>query len=75
MPKVFAPGEANLPPQSELDELVAMAKIGYLSGVMQKLDQLKEYDKDSSFIAYLKSQAELCDFEGLIQTIKGMGIQ
>jgi len=63
----------QLPSELELDELVSMAKIGYLSGVMKKLEQLEQANADSTFIQYLKSRAELCDFEGLIQTIKGLG--
>jgi len=63
----------TLPSQVDLDELVTMAQIGYLSGVLEKLEDMEKTDKDSNFIQYLKSRAELCDLEGLIQTIKGLG--
>lgn len=63
----------SFPSQKDLNELVSLAQIGYLDGVTEKLEQFeKKYDA-SSFIQYLKSRADICDFDGLIQTIKGLG--
>jgi len=65
--------DRSLLTQSDLDELLSLAKIGYLNGVREKLQQLEQSDVDSSFLLYLKSRAELCDLEGLIRAIKGLG--
>ncbi|HFE38005.1 MAG TPA: response regulator [Gammaproteobacteria bacterium] len=68
-----ASNQDTLPSQTELDELVAMAQIGYLSGVLERLELLTIKYENSGFLKYLKSLAVLCDLEGLIQTIKGLG--
>ncbi|MBF0219452.1 MAG: hypothetical protein HQL49_07990 [Gammaproteobacteria bacterium] len=49
-----------------------MAKIGYLNGVLEQLEKLEKANIDSAFLQYLKTRTELCDFDGLIQTIKGL---
>lgn len=63
---------SQLPAHADLEELISMAKIGYLNGVLEKLEALEKANIDSAFLQYLKSRAELCDFDGLIQTIKGL---
>jgi len=63
----------QLPSQKELDELLSLAKIGYLNGVVEKLESLEKNNGHSNFITYLKSRSELCDLEGIIQAIKGLG--
>ncbi|WP_428625339.1 hybrid sensor histidine kinase/response regulator [Sedimenticola sp.] len=62
--------DESAPPQTELDELISMAKIGYLNGVLDKLDELGESYRDSALLRYLKSRAEACDLEGLIRTVR-----
>ena len=66
------PTGTHLPTHTDLDELISFAKIGYLNGVLEKLDAMEKAHIDSTFLQYLKSRAELCDFDGLIQTIKGL---
>jgi len=63
---------SKLPTLADMDELISIAKIGYLNGVLEKLDEMEKANIDSTFLQYLKSRAELCDFDGLIQTIKGL---
>ncbi len=76
-PSTRAPAHSSLigslPSKSELDELVSMAQIGYLKGITDKLEKMTLDDKNSSFIKYLVSRAEICDLEGIIHTIKGLG--
>lgn len=68
-----APAAASKLPSNEvMDELISMAKIGYLNGVLEKLEALEQANIDSEFLQYLKSRAELCDFDGMIQAIKGL---
>ncbi|MET0049630.1 MAG: ATP-binding protein, partial [Candidatus Thiodiazotropha sp.] len=62
----------ELPDHADLDKLVSLAKIGYLSGVMESLEQLEHSNIDPRLLTHLKSRAEQCDFEGLIQTVKGL---
>lgn len=62
-----------LPSKKDLEELLSLAKIGYLNGVVEKLEALEKSSGNSTFIQYLKSRSELCDLEGIIQTIKGLG--
>jgi signal transduction histidine kinase/FixJ family two-component response regulator len=61
-----------VPSQEQLQELVAMARIGYLSGVQEKLDALESAAPDSGFLRELRKRADLCDFDGLIQIMKGV---
>jgi signal transduction histidine kinase/DNA-binding NarL/FixJ family response regulator len=63
---------SRLPSNEELEELISMAKIGYLSGVLEKLEAFEEANIDSEFLHYLKSRAELCDFDGMTQAIRGL---
>ncbi len=67
-----SPDRVPLPDSADLDKLVSLAKIGYLTGVMQTLEQLEHSDIDPRLLSHLKSRAEQCDFEGLIQTVKGL---
>jgi len=69
--KPFPDGRQS-PTHTDLDELLSMAKLGYLNGVLEKLEAMEKANIDSAFLQYLKSRAELCDFDGLIQTIKGL---
>ncbi|MET0104855.1 MAG: ATP-binding protein [Sedimenticola sp.] len=62
----------RLPSNEEMEELISMAKIGYLNGVLEKLEALEKANIDSEFLQYLKSRAELCDFDGMIQAIRGL---
>ena len=66
------PAEGALPTSDELEDLIAMAKIGYLSGVRQKLEALGEVHGDSALLRYLKERAEQCDLDGLVQAIKDL---
>ena len=66
------PLEGTLPASSDLEDLVAMAKIGYLRGVQQKLEALEQEHGDSALLRYLKTRAELCDLDGLVQAVKGV---
>jgi signal transduction histidine kinase/purine-cytosine permease-like protein/FixJ family two-component response regulator len=61
-----------VPSHEQLQELVAMARIGYLSGVQEKLDVLESAAPDSGFLRELRKRADLCDFDGLIQIMKGV---
>jgi hypothetical protein len=63
---------SRLPSNEDLEDLISMAKIGYLSGVLEKLEAFEEASIDSEFLQYLKSRAELCDFDGITQAIKGL---
>jgi signal transduction histidine kinase/FixJ family two-component response regulator len=63
---------SRLPSNEDLEELISMAKIGYLNGVLEKLEAFEEANIDSEFIQYLKSRAELCDFDGMTQAITGL---
>ncbi|MEJ2424503.1 MAG: ATP-binding protein [Candidatus Thiodiazotropha sp.] len=63
------------PDNADLDKLVSLAKIGYLTGVMQSLEDLEQSNIDPRLLSHLKSRAEQCDFEGLIQTVKGLNPQ
>ncbi len=69
-PMIKAPKPTPLPLQEDLDELISLAQIGYLNGVLEKLEAMMKSDNDSTFIEYLKTRAELCDFSGVIQAIK-----
>jgi hypothetical protein len=40
--------------------------------VLEKLEAFEEASIDSEFLQYLKSRAELCDFDGITQAIKGL---
>ncbi|TVT52464.1 MAG: response regulator [Sedimenticola thiotaurini] len=62
--------EESAPQRADLDELISMAKIGYLNGVLEKLDELEMRYSNSTHLRYLKSRAEACDLEGLIRTIR-----
>ncbi|MGD8910831.1 MAG: ATP-binding protein, partial [Chromatiales bacterium] len=62
----------RLPSNEDLEELISMAKIGYLNGVLEKLEGFEEANIDSEFLQYLKSRAELCDFDGMTQAIRGL---
>jgi signal transduction histidine kinase/FixJ family two-component response regulator len=63
---------SRLPSNEDLEELISMAKIGYLNGVLEKLEAFEEANIDSEFIQYLKSRAELGDFDGMTQAITGL---
>ena len=67
---IIAPKPKLLPPQEDLDELISLAQIGYLNGVLEKLETMMKNGNDFDFIEYLKTRAELCDFSGVIQAIK-----
>jgi len=60
------------PSTADIEGLISMARIGYLSGILEKLDAMEKADIDSEFLQYLKSRAELCDFDGMTQAIKGL---
>jgi signal transduction histidine kinase/DNA-binding NarL/FixJ family response regulator len=62
----------RLPSNEDLEELISMAKIGYLNGVLEKLEAFEEANIDSEFLQYLKSRADLCDFDGMTQAITGL---
>lgn len=62
----------TLPSSDELEELIAMAKIGYLNGVLEKLEALENNGIDAKLIQYLHAKAELCDFDNLVKTIEGL---
>ncbi len=67
------PPVANkLPTNADIEGLISMAKIGYLNGILEKLEAMEKANIDSEFLQYLKSRAELCDFDGLTQAIKGL---
>jgi signal transduction histidine kinase/FixJ family two-component response regulator len=63
---------SRLPSNEDLEELISMAKIGYLNGVLEKLEAFEAANIDSEFLQYLKSRAELCDFDGMTQAITGL---
>lgn len=63
---------SRLPSNEDLEELISMAKIGYLNGVLEKLEAFEEANIDSEFLQYLKSRADLCDFDGMTQAITGL---
>ncbi|WP_234422217.1 ATP-binding protein [Sedimenticola thiotaurini] len=68
-----SPPVANkLPSNTDIEGLISMAKIGYLNGILEKLDAMEKANIDSEFLQYLKSRAELCDFDGMTQAIKGL---
>jgi len=69
-PMMKAPKPTQRLPQDDLDELISLAQIGYLNGVLEKLETLMNNGNDSDFLEYLKTRAELCDFSGVIQAIK-----
>jgi signal transduction histidine kinase/DNA-binding NarL/FixJ family response regulator len=62
----------RLPSNEDLEELISMSKIGYLSGVLKKLEEFEAANIDSEFLQYLKSRADLCDFDGMAQAIRGL---
>ena len=66
------PSSNQLPSNTEMEELISMAKIGYLNGVLEKLEAMEQANIDSEFLQYLKSRAELCDFDGMTQAIRGL---
>ena len=59
-----------IPELADFDELISLAKIGYLSGVIEKLNQLGEAGCDPQLIETLKTRAEHCDFESVIKIIE-----
>lgn len=61
-----------LPSSSELNELINMAKIGYLNGVLEKIDAFEKNNIDKLIIKHLRAKADLCDFESIIETAKGL---
>ncbi len=63
---------SRLPSNDDLEDLVSMAKIGYLNGVLEKLESFERANIDSEFLQYLKSRADLCDFDGMTQAIRGL---
>jgi signal transduction histidine kinase/ActR/RegA family two-component response regulator len=70
--KRVAIAPSRLPSNEDLEELISMAKIGYLNGVLEKLDAFEEESIDSEFLQYLKSRAQVCDFDGMTQAIRGL---
>jgi signal transduction histidine kinase/DNA-binding NarL/FixJ family response regulator len=64
------PEPAPAPAQAELDELISLAKIGYLNGVLGKLEELEKRYAGSVLLGYLKTHAEACDLEGLVRTVR-----
>lgn len=58
-------------PKDELEELISMAKLGYLTGVLEKLDTLETSGMDLGLLRTLRSRAELCDFSGMIKHLRG----
>jgi CheY-like chemotaxis protein len=64
------PAPAPAPEQAELDELISLAKIGYLNGVLEKLEELEKRYGGSALLGYLKTHAEACDLEGLVRTVR-----
>ncbi len=62
----------ELPPTEALEALVAMARIGYLEGVMGKLDELQQAYPHSRFLRHLRERTELFDFQGVIAAIRGL---
>ncbi len=63
---------SRMPSNADLEELISMAKIGYLNGVLEKLEAFEAANIDSEFLQYLKSRADLCDFDGMTQAIRGL---
>ena len=61
--------KGDLPKKSDLDKLVSMAQIGYLSGVLEKLESMEKNNVNSAFLKGLKSRAIACNFDGIIQAI------
>lgn len=66
------PSANRLPSSADIEGLISMAKIGYLNGILEKLDAMEKANIDSEFLQYLKSRAELCDFDGMTQAIRGL---
>ena len=64
-----APNKGYMPKEIDLDELISMAQIGYLSGVLEKLEAMEKSNADSEFLKELKSRAMACNFDGIIQVI------
>ncbi|PUE02136.1 MAG: hypothetical protein C3L25_01915 [Candidatus Sedimenticola endophacoides] len=62
----------NIPSNEDVKDLVAMARIGYLTGILEKLGSLEVSGIDSGFLHELKTKADLCDFEGLIQQVQAI---
>jgi len=56
-------------PHGEIEELLAMVKIGYLKGVQEKLQQLESYGFNPSLLEEFNTMAERCDFNGLAQRL------
>lgn len=54
----------------ELDELAAVAKIGYLSGVEDQLKDLRHRGLDVQWLDALQAKADACDFKGLIALLE-----
>lgn len=58
------------PMKADLDELLSLVEIGYLNGIIEKIDQMKQDGFDYELLTYLKERAELCDFKAVIETIQ-----
>jgi signal transduction histidine kinase/CheY-like chemotaxis protein len=66
-PAAFVTHAAIAP--EDLRALLSMARIGYLSGVLSKLDALEQAGIDRHWLQARRAQAEGCDFPGLIRAI------
>ncbi|HHH38414.1 MAG TPA: response regulator, partial [Sedimenticola sp.] len=60
---------AGRPPESgELVELIGMARIGYLNGVIGELASLEKRGIDPAFIGELRAMALACNFDALVRS-------
>lgn len=63
---------APLHDRQQLTRLADMAGIGYLSGVLETLDALRQEHGGSSLLAELDRHAGQCDFDGIITIIQDL---
>lgn len=57
----------TLPAKADLEELISMAKIGYLNGVSDKIETLSQSNIDTRVIDNIQAKVDNCDFESIIK--------
>jgi hypothetical protein len=53
-----------------LQEIMQFARIGYLSGVVEIIDQMEAQNYDREWIAELRRLSEQCDLDGIITAVQ-----
>ena len=70
-PPVSSPGFPRLPDEQTLTQLRQMAEIGYLSGILESLQQLELAERPATaFIQHVRHLADLCDLVGITQLLE-----